>query len=302
MSSESRNGKVEFKVGDEIFQTWYKILGSLNAPGTTPLVVLHGGPGMTHHYMLPHEILFEKYDIPIVLYDQIGNGESSHAKDKPNEFWTAELFMDELDNLLKHLGISDNFNLLGHSWGGMLAGHYAAARSPPGLRKLVITNAPASVPLFVAGTNSLLEKFPAEYVQNIRTLETEGKTSSPEYQQGVMEFYAKHVCTTKPWPQCLVDSFNAVGGNPTVYHTMFGISDFNVTGTLKHWSIVDILHQISAPTLLISAPLDEVQECAFLPFFSNIPKVKWVEIPTSTHLAMFEDPERYFDVVLKFLV
>lgn len=103
----------------------------------------------------------------------------------------------------------------------MLAGNYAAARPPPGLRKLVISNSPASVPLFVTGTNSLLEMFPTEYVKNIRKLEVEGKTSSPEYQQGVMEFYAKHVCTTNPWPQGLVDSFNAVGGNPTVYHTMY---------------------------------------------------------------------------------
>ena len=105
----------------------------------------------------------------------------------------------------------------------MLAGHYAAARPPPGLRKLVIANSPASIPLFVAGTNALLEKFPTEYVENIRKLEAEGKTSSPEYQKGVMEFYAKHVCTTNPWPQGLIDSFNAVGGNPTVYHTMYSI-------------------------------------------------------------------------------
>ena len=105
----------------------------------------------------------------------------------------------------------------------MLAGHYAAARPPPGLRKLVIANSPASIPLFVAGTNALLEKFPTEYVENIRKLEAEGKTSSPEYQNGVMEFYAKHVCTTNPWPQGLIDSFNAVGGNPTVYHTMYSI-------------------------------------------------------------------------------
>ena len=56
--------------------------------------------------------------IPVVFYDQIGNGESSHIKNKPDTFWRAELFMDELDNLLKKLGIYDDFELLGHSWGG----------------------------------------------------------------------------------------------------------------------------------------------------------------------------------------
>lgn len=193
----------------------------------------------------------------------------------------------------------------------MLAGHYAATRTPKGLRRLIIANAPASVPLFVAGTNALLEKFPPEFVAGLRKLEAEGKTSAPEYQEGTMKFYSKHVCTTNPWPQELMESFGAVERNPTVYHTMyvlltlfykldisllstrFGFSEFNLTGTLKDWSIVDKLNRIPYPTLLISAPLDEVQETAFLPFFSNIPKVKWVEIPTSTHLAMFEDPDRY---------
>ncbi|KAF8193013.1 Alpha/Beta hydrolase protein [Pholiota molesta] len=301
MSSDTRTGKVDFKVGGDIYQTWYKIVGPLNSE-KTPVVALHGGPGMTHHYMLPHETLFKEAGIPVVFYDQIGNGESSHIKDKPNDFWTAELFMDELDNLLKHLGIYDNFDLLGHSWGGMLAGHYAAARSPKGLKRLIIANSPASVSLFVAGTNALLEKFPPEFVKNVRRLEAEGKTSSPEYQQSVMQFYAKHVCTTNPWPQGLIDSFNAVETNPTVYHTMFGPSEFNITGTLKDWSIVDILHKIPYTTLLVGAPLDEVQESACSPFFFNIPKVKWVDIPTGTHLAMYEDPDRYFDVLQKFLV
>ncbi|KAF8193022.1 Alpha/Beta hydrolase protein [Pholiota molesta] len=280
MSSDTRTGKVDFKLA-----------GPLNGE-KTPVVALHGGPGMTHHYMLPHEILFKEGNvvfivtsIPVVFYEQIGNRESSHIKDKPNDSWISELFMDEVDNLLKHLGIYDNSDLLGSFVG-----------------RLIIANSPASVSLFVVGTNALLEKFPPEFVKNVRRLEAEGKTSSPEYQQSVMQFYAKHVCTTNPWPQGLIDSFNAVEKNPTVYHTMFGPSEFNITGTLKDWSIVDILHKIPYTTLLVGAPLDEVQESACSPFFFNIPKVKWVDIPTGTHLAMYEDPDRYFDVLQKFLL
>ena len=56
--------------------------------------------------------------IPVVFYDQIGNGASSHCPGVPPDFWTPELFMDELDNLLKSLGIYDDFDLLGQSWGG----------------------------------------------------------------------------------------------------------------------------------------------------------------------------------------
>jgi pimeloyl-ACP methyl ester carboxylesterase len=56
--------------------------------------------------------------IPVIFYDQIGNGASSHVQNAPPEFWAPELFMDQLDSLLGSLGIADNFDLLGNSWGG----------------------------------------------------------------------------------------------------------------------------------------------------------------------------------------
>jgi len=74
----------------------------------------------------------------------------------------------------------------------------------------------------------------------------------------------------------------------------YGPSYFNVLGSLRDWDIVGMLHKIHCPTLLISAPDDEVQELAVLPFFLEIPKIKWVELQSSTHLPMFEEPERYF--------
>lgn len=71
-----------------------------------------------------------------------------------------------------------------------------------------------------------------------------------------------------------------------------GPSEFCVIGSLKDWSITDILHKISYPTLLISSPDDSVQEISVLPFFLKIPKVKWIEFQNSTHLPASEEPER----------
>jgi pimeloyl-ACP methyl ester carboxylesterase len=53
-----------------------------------------------------------------VLYDQVGCGRSSHFPEKrlDTDFWTPELFVAELDSLLSHLGIADDFDLLGQSW------------------------------------------------------------------------------------------------------------------------------------------------------------------------------------------
>ena len=75
-------------------------------------------PGMGHNYLNNLKTLSTQYKIPVVLYDQLGCGESSHFREKrlDTEFWTPELFMAELDNLLDHLGIASDFDLLGQSW------------------------------------------------------------------------------------------------------------------------------------------------------------------------------------------
>lgn len=102
----------------------------------------------------------------------------------------------------------------------MLGGHYAAARTPKGLKRLIIANSPADIELFTKGTNDLLNKFPKNFVKMLRIHEAEGTTDAPEYQEGMMTFYKKHICTVDPWPEELNATFAAVEENPTVYVTM----------------------------------------------------------------------------------
>ncbi|KAK0237045.1 Alpha/Beta hydrolase protein [Armillaria nabsnona] len=299
MSLET-TGTVDFKVGSKVYKTWYKVLGDLKY-GKVPLVTLHGGPGFTHEYMLVHKEITQTSGIPVVFYDQLGNGQSTHLNDAPKDFWTPELFMDELDNLLTKLGIADRFDLLGQSWGGMLAGQYAATRSPKGLRRLIILNAPASMELYQEGIDSLLDKFPPEFVAMLKKHEQEGTTTSKEYQEGTMIFMKKHVCTLDQWPADVITSFKAYMENPTVYNTMQGPSEFRVTGSLKTWSIVDVLHKIAYPTLYISSPQDEVQEVAVMSWLSRVPKIECVKPVNSSHLGMYEEKDRYLRILKGFL-
>ncbi|HEY0501736.1 MAG TPA: alpha/beta fold hydrolase, partial [Kutzneria sp.] len=127
-------------------ETWYRITGELGSGGV-PLVVLHGGPGCTHDYLLRLTALAG--DRAVVHYDQLGSGRSTHLPESAPDFWTVELFLAELDNLLETLGIADRYALLGQSWGGMLAAEHAVRR-PAGLRGLVIANSPASMHLWSA--------------------------------------------------------------------------------------------------------------------------------------------------------
>ena len=133
---------VSFKVGSETYETWYTTTKSPSPSSSNrPLVLLHGGPGCSHHYLLSLLSLSETHNIPLVFYDQLGNGLSTHLPNAPASFWNPDLFMDELENLLKHLGIENDFDLLGHSWGGMLASQFACERKPAGLKHLKIGRA-----------------------------------------------------------------------------------------------------------------------------------------------------------------
>ena len=97
-------------------ETWYRIVGDLSSK-KTPVVVLHGGPGAAHNYVIAIAEIIAATGRPAILYDQLGCGLSTHLQDAPIEFWTPELFMEELDLLTKHLGINENYAVIGQSWG-----------------------------------------------------------------------------------------------------------------------------------------------------------------------------------------
>lgn len=147
--------------------------------------------------------------------------------------------MDELDNILQKLGIYENFDLLGHSWGGlfislkkqsylinfifsmklllgMLGGQYAATQSPKGLKRLILSHSPSSIKLADQGSASLLRKdFGPDIADMMHKHEAEGTIDNPEYQKINMQFAHTHM-----WPSDLNASFAAMGKDPTVSGVM----------------------------------------------------------------------------------
>jgi proline-specific peptidase len=203
-------------------KTWYKIYGSLESYPGPALVALHGGPGAGHEYLSPLIDIYEKYEIPVIFYDEVGCGKSTHFREKPGDttFWNFELFIKELDNLVNHLKLRDKgFYLLGQSWGGMLGGAYASLR-PRGLKKLILSGAPASMPLFVKGTLELLALLPEPARTTLEECDKRGDHESEEFRIAAQEFYARHVCRLDPYPNDVACAFKNLGEDPTAYHTM----------------------------------------------------------------------------------
>ncbi|WP_341720720.1 proline iminopeptidase-family hydrolase [Micromonospora sp. FIMYZ51] len=281
------------------FRTWYRVTGDLRS-GRTPLVVLHGGPGATHDSLIHLAELARTDGRPVVHYDQLGNGGSTHLPERGADFWTVELFLDELQNLLLRLGISGDYLLYGQSWGGMLAARHAADR-PAGLRGLVIANSPASYPLWRAEMEVLRAQLPPGVDEVLRRHETAGTTSTAEYFTAMKVFYDKHVCRVTPWPPEFMATFLELANNPTVYHTMNGPSEFHVIGTLRDWSLLDRLPDIAVPTLVLTGRHDEATPATVQPFVELIPNVRWTVLENSSHVPHIEEPAAFDAVLSAFL-
>ena len=94
-------------------ETWYRITGDL-ASDKPPIFILHGGPGAAHNYVDSYKLLSQT-GRAVIHYDQLGCGLSTHLPDADKGFWTPQLFVDELENLVDHLGQRKAFHVLGQS-------------------------------------------------------------------------------------------------------------------------------------------------------------------------------------------
>ena len=279
-------------------ETWYRIVGDIKN-GKTPVVLAHGGPGAGHNYIIAIANLIAQSGRAAVLYDQIGCGNSTHLQSKPAEFWTPELFMEELQLLVEHLGINNKYALLGQSWGGML-GMQFATHQPNGLQALVVCDSPASMDMWVSEANKLRQDLPTEVEATLKKHEAAGTTDSPEYVAAVDVFYSRHLCRV-PQPPDVVDSFAQLANDPTVYHTMNGPSEFYVIGSLKNWNILNDLKKINVPTLLVSGAYDEATPAMVSEIHRRIPGSVWELFPESSHMPHIEEPARFKRIVNSFL-
>ncbi|KAF2151716.1 proline-specific peptidase [Myriangium duriaei CBS 260.36] len=297
-------GRIPFSVPnhpDLKVETWYQIHGTLSAD-TVPLIILHGGPGMGHNYVktLAH-LSTGPYARPVILYDQLGCGKSTHLRDKREDasFWTVSLFIAELDNLAAALKIH-SFDLLGQSWGGMLAAEYAALQ-PPRLRKVVIADSPTDMHTWVKVANELRALLPKDVQETLTKCEAESRFDK-EYEGAMEVFYKYFVCRVQPFPKEIEETLAVVGEDDTVYFTMNGPSEFHVIGSLKDWDVRPRLPNIVVPTLVINGKFDEAQDVTVAGYFNLIKgPVKWVRFAESGHCPHLEETDDYMRTVGRWL-
>lgn len=273
-------------------QAWYRVYAGKGSG--TPLLVVHGGPGGRSCVFSSLSVLTD--DRPVVLYDQLGGGRSEQP-DNPS-LWTVERTVQELEAVRATLGI-ERVHLLGHSWGAALIAEYVIARRPEGIASMIFSSPYLSTPHWMADMERLKAELP-DYVRRvIERHESAGTTDSDEYQTATAFFYMRHLFHRFPVPH-VAECEGSVFGEQ-VYNTMWGPSEFRVTGSLKTFDRSRDLKQIAAPVLYLTGQYDEATPETVAEFQRLTPGSQFVILADSAHMSMLEQPELFAAAIRAFL-
>ena len=278
------------------FKVWTKRFG--NNP-KIKILLLHGGPAMTHEYMECFETFFQREGFEFYEYDQLGSYYSDQPKD--SSLWTIDRFVDEVEQVRKAINANkENFYVLGNSWGGILAMEYAL-KYQQNMKGLLVSNMMASAPEYGKYADEVLAKqMESKILTEIRALEAKKDFGNPRYMELLLpNFYKKHLCRLKEWPDGLNRASKHVNGE--IYTLMQGPSEFGISGRLAKWDIKNRLQEITIPTLMIGAKYDTMDPKAMEEQSKLVKKGRYLYCPNGSHLAMWDDQKVFMNGVIQFV-
>jgi proline iminopeptidase len=281
------------------FHVWTKRVG--NNP-RIKVLLLHGGPGMTHEYFEAFDSYLPRAGIEYYYYDQLGSAYSDQPDDA--SLWELPRFVEEVEQVRKALKLDkSNFYLLGHSWGGMLALEYAL-KYQQNLKALIISNMVPSIPAYSRyATNVLMPAMDQKALAEIKALEAAGKFEDPRYEELLMQnFYVYHVLRMPPdqWPDPLMRALNKI--NKKIYVPMQGPSELGTSGKLVHWDRTADLGRIAVPTLAVGARYDTMEPAQMEKIAKGVKKGRYLFCPNGSHFDMYDDQSTYMTGVIQFIV
>ena len=280
------------------FKIWTKQFG--NNP-TIKVLLLNGGPGATHEYFECMESFFPAENIEFIYYDQLGCGLSDNPND--TSLWDLARYVEEVEHVRTALNLTkDNFYLLGHSWGGILAAEYAF-KYQNNLKGLIISNMMMSAPDYGKYADEVLAKqFDPKVLDTIRQIEAKKDFQNPKYMELLMpNFYAKHICRIPldQWPEPLNRSLAKI--NQSLYVTMQGPSEFGVSGKLEKWDRVPDLPKLTIPVLSIGGTYDTMDPEHMKKIASLVKKGTFLLCPNGSHMSMYDDQQVYMQGLIRFI-
>ena len=280
------------------FHVWTKRIG--NNP-TIKVLLVHGGPGATHEYFEAFDSYFPAAGFEYYYYDQLGSAYSDQP-DAP-ELWEIARFVDEVEQVRQALRLDrDNFYLLGHSWGGILATEYAL-RYQANLKGLIISNMMASIPAYNDyARDVLMPAMDQTALEEIKRLEAAGEYENPRYMELLVpHHYVQHILRipTDQWPDPVNRAFQHI--NSKIYVPMQGPSELGASGKIINWDRTADLVKIDVPSLVIGAQHDTMDPKHMEWMAAAVQHGRYLHCPNGSHIALYDDQEIYFRGLIQFI-
>lgn len=272
-----------------------------------PLVIVHGGPGASHDYFLPYLLPLTRTN-KLVFIDERGSGRSEKLEDVKQ--YTVENMADDVEAVRVALGLG-KINVLGHSYGGVLAQAYAfkyqehlshlvlastfastkemnqvlqRIKNQMPRDKLALTNAFEKAGLFNKGAAWEHGRYPSQYA----TLAWgDGYFSKLYGARPDADYDPQAQDTTTAWD---------------LYREMWGShGEFVIDGNLSSVEYLDKLSMIKVPTLILAGDHDECDPSLSKEMNARIKGSRLVILPNSGHMAFVDQPNLWNRSVAEFL-
>jgi proline iminopeptidase len=262
---------------------WYRVVG--HGP-RTPLLVVHGGPGVNSYYLKPLAALAD--DRPVIFYDQLGGGKSDRPTD--TTLWRVPRFVSEITRVREALGLEE-IHLYGHSFGALLAVAYMETK-PNGVRSLILAGAGLIPARNRRDRDSLVHMMPESVYTVIVSHEKDRTLDAPEYKRALRLFQERFHARRLPWS---ADLDSAIAQYNPAIALYFRGEGRGPTGRVEH------LGEISVPTLFTVGRFDPATPAAAAYYQSLVPGAELVVFEQSAHLTMHDEPDHYNAVLRAFL-
>lgn len=272
-----------------------------------PLMVVHGGPGASHDYFLPYLLPLARSN-RLIFIDERGSGRSEKLEDTGK--YTVGNMVEDVEAVREALGLG-KVNLLGHSYGGVLAQAYAL-KYQKNLNHLILGSTFAST----SAMNQVLarekQNMDPEARQKLQAFEDAGLFGKGKpwernrYPNDYAIFawgdgYFPFLYQNRPDP-----NYDPLAGNTStswdLYREMWGShGEFIIDGNLKSVEYTDQLATIKVPTLVMCGDHDESDPSLSRAMHDKIAGSKLVIFPRSGHMTFVDQPDMFIKTVNDFL-
>lgn len=267
---------------------------TIPGPNATPLIVVHGGPGISHRQLEPLEALSE--DRPIIFYDQLGCGKS----DRPDNpyLWRIDRFVDELTQVRNSLAPGP-VHVLGYSFGCMVVVDYALRR-PADISSLILQSPYLSAQRCKEDQYRLRESLPDKLQDTLNRHEQGEPGLNKDYKNTVLEYRMRHMFRNLiPWPPVISEVIRE--RNVEINKIMWGDIPFRISGNLENYERTSRLCEIETPTLLTCGRYDTSTPEAINWYAGLFRRAETTVFENSSHWAHFEEKQSYLSTVREYL-